>query len=93
MSTPESTPTHLPWASNPMPESTLTVYQSRLYLQSGTLDSDSGLRADLIVDPYCPGKEWLDPELGGEGGQQLTQVLLGPLLAVHKNNVYIKYIL
>ncbi len=69
-----------------MPESTLTVCQSRLYLKSGTLDSDSGLRADLIVDPYGPGKEGLDPELGGEGGQQLTQVLLGTLLAVQQKN-------
>ncbi len=67
---------------NPMTESTLTQCQSRLYPQSGTLDLDSGLRADLIVDPYGPGEEGLDPELGGEGGQQLTQILLGPLLAV-----------
>ncbi len=29
-STPESTPTHLPWG-NPIPESTLTLCQSRLY--------------------------------------------------------------
>jgi hypothetical protein len=69
-----------------MPESTLTLCQSRLYHQSGTLDSDSGLRADLVVDPYSTGKEGLDPELGGEGGQQLTQVLLGTLLAVQQKN-------
>jgi hypothetical protein len=65
-----------------MPVSALTLCKGRLYPQSGTLDLDSGLQADLVVDPYGPGKEGLDPELGGEGGQQLTQVLLGTLLAV-----------
>jgi hypothetical protein len=50
-SSPESTPTHLPWAlGNPRPESTLTLCQSRLYppvrdFGFGLCFLDSGIHA------------------------------------------------
>ncbi len=53
MSTPESTPNHVRWESgNPMPESTLTLCQRRLYPQPGTknLASELGLRQIWV----CP---------------------------------------
>jgi hypothetical protein len=47
--TPESTPTHLPWAlGNPMPEPTLTQRQSRPYPHSqGLCICPQGICADL----------------------------------------------
>jgi hypothetical protein len=52
MSAPESTPTHLPWTNNPMPESALPYTRVAFISQSGTLELASGLSKDSKYIKY-----------------------------------------